>query len=290
MLKTVWLTGKPNIDETGCVMLLGGFDGLHAGHQRLLERAKDYGLPIGITSIVGGKGKEALFTEQEREELFRLFGIDFVFELPFEEIKDVTPEAFASLLQEKFPVKAFVCGEDFRFGAGARGTPKTLKTSTQVCVEVEELVKIDGEKVSTSALKEWIAIGEVEKCNALLGYAYFLIGCVYADRKIGRTIGFPTANIAYPKGKFPLKQGVYETRVTVGGNEYKGITNYGARPTFDNEDTLTETYLDGFSGDLYGKQLTVRFVRFLREIQKFESADALKEQLQRDIRRVRTND
>ena len=90
--------------------------------------------------------------------------------------------------------------------------------------------------------------------------------------------------------KYPLKQGVYETCVEVDGVEYKGITNYGARPTFDNERVLTETYLDGFDGDLYGRKLTVKFLRFLREIRKFDSVLDLKNQLQDDIRRVRTND
>jgi riboflavin kinase/FMN adenylyltransferase len=103
-------------------------------------------------------------------------------------------------------------------------------------------------------------------------------------------MGFPTANILYPQEKFPLKQGVYETCVTVDGVRYKGITNYGARPTFDNACVLTETYLDGFHGDLYGKALKVEFVRFLREITRFADMQALKQQLETDIRRVRNND
>ena len=100
-------------------------------------------------------------------------------------------------------------------------------------------------------------------------------------------MGFPTANILYPEGKFPLKRAVYETRVCVDGKEYKCISNFGARPTFDNDRVLTETYLDGFEGDLYGKELTVRFVRFLRDIEKFDGAAALKRQLETDIERVR---
>ena len=98
------------------------------------------------------------------------------------------------------------------------------------------------------------------------------------------------AIVWYPIGKFPLKKGVYETRVLLNGKTYKGITNYGARPTFDNETITTETYLDGFDGDLYGKILTVQFIKYLRDVKKFDSVDDLKEQLQKDIRRVRDND
>ena len=114
-----------------------------------------------------------------------------------------------------------------------------------------------------------------------------MIGEVFKDRQVGRTIGFPTANVLYPQEKFPLKKGVYETKVEYNGVVYKGITNYGARPTFGNENVLTETYLDGFGGDLYGETLKIRFVRFLREIQKFESVELLKQQLEKDIKKVR---
>lgn len=292
MLKTVWLTEKLNslAISSGCVMLLGGFDGLHCGHQKLVERAKTYALPVGIMTIVGGKGREGLFTLAERERLFKEAGIDFVFEMEFSAIKNMSPETFAALLTREFPVQAFVCGDDFKFGKMAQGTPETLKQATRVRVEVVELVKINGVKISSCDIKNYLQALKVEEANALLGRRFFLVGSVQKDRQIGRTLGFPTANIEYPQGKFSLKAGVYETRVTIDGKEYKGITNYGARPTFDNDTVWTETYLDGFDGDLYGKTLTVEFVRFLRNVEKFDSADSLKKQLQTDIRRVREND
>ena len=113
---------------------------------------------------------------------------------------------------------------------------------------------------------------------------------MFKDRGVGKTIGFPTANIRYPKDKFPIKKGVYQTCVCIDGKAYNGITNFGARPTFDDSTVVTETYLDGFSGDLYGKTLEVQFKRFLREIKKFDSVEELQRQLQTDIRRVREND
>ena len=286
MLKVVDFTQKRN-SASGCVMLLGGFDGLHIGHKKLMETAKTYALPIGVMTILGGKAGLSLFTAEERAEIFSRVGADFMLELPFEEIRGLSPNAFLELLKEKFSPKVFVCGDDFRFGKDACGSAEILKTAGQVCVET--LCKIDGEKVSATAVKGFLALGDVEKANAFLGENYFLIGKVYKDRGVGKTLGFPTANIAYPKDKFPIKKGVYETRVTVENVTYKGITNYGHRPTFDDNADCTETYLDGFSGDLYGKILKVEFVRYLRDIQKFESAEQLKAQLEKDIARVRND-
>ncbi len=268
-------------------MLLGGFDGLHIGHKKLVEKAKTYALPIGVMTILGGKAGLPLFTAEERGEIFKRAGVDFMLKLPFEEIRGLSPNAFLALLNQKVAPKAFVCGDDFRFGKDACGSAEILKTAGQVCVET--LCKVNGEKVSATAVKAFLARGEVEKANAFLGENYFLIGQVYKDRGVGKTLGFPTANIAYPKDKFPIKKGVYETRVTIENVTYKGITNYGHRPTFDENADCTETYLDGFSGDLYGKTLKVEFVRYLRDIQKFESAELLKAQLEKDIRGVRND-
>lgn len=286
MLKTVWLTDKKDSAQ-GAAMLLGGFDGLHLGHRQLLSRAKESGLPVGIMTIVGAKGQKNLFTFAERERIFKTSGADFVFELPFAEIKDLSADDFIRLLQTEFSPRVFVCGEDFRFGAGAKGNAEILKAMDTVRVEVLPLVEIGGEKVSSGTVKKHLEKSDVATANALLGEEFFLLGEVIKDRQVGRTLGFPTANILYPSEKFPLKTGVYETKICVGNDTYQGITNYGARPTFDNDVVLTETYLDGFSGDLYGKTLKIDFVRYLRDIQKFDSADELKKQLTKDIERVR---
>lgn len=287
-MRTVWLDKQPNIAKAGSVLLLGGFDGLHAGHKKLLDSARRYGLPIGITTIFGCKNSDALFTAEERRQVFSSMGFAFVCETSFEEIKDVQAEAFAQRLKDKYTVQAFVCGDDFRFGKGALGTPETLKYLAKV--NVEEILMHGGKKISSTTVKQCLANGNVEEANTLLGDMFFLTGEVIAGRKVGREMGFPTANVLYPQGKFAIKNGVYETRVEVDGKLYSAITNYGARPTFDNGQVLTETYIDGFSGDLYGKRIKIEFVRFLREIQKFNSAEDLRAQLNEDIRRVRSND
>ena len=289
MLKTVDFSGQFDKNR-GCVMLLGGFDGLHVGHKTLVKKAKAFSLPIGIMTIVGGKDEKNLFTLKEREDVFKSAGVDFAFELPFAEIKDLSPQEFSKLLFDEFQPTAFICGDDFRFGKNACGSAQMLKQAGQVRVEVEKLITANGEKISSTKIKTYLTTGQVEQANKLLGEEFFILGAVVKDRGVGKTLGFPTANIAYPKEKYPIKQGVYETRVWVNGKEYKAITNYGNRPTFDNDIIVMETYLDGFNGTLYGKELKIRFKRYLRAIKKFESAEELKAQLNEDIRRVREDD
>ncbi len=288
MLKTVNLTGKYQ-SGAPCVMLLGGFDGAHVGHRKLISHAREYGLPVGAMTIGGGKKKKNLFTFSEREDIFRSLSVDFVFELPFSEIRDLPPADFVRILTEAFSPRAFVCGEDFRFGKGAEGTPKQIKDLTRVSVEILKLVCVDGEKASSSLVKELLEKGDAARAAKVLGEPFFLKGEVVKDRQVGRLMGFPTANILYPEEKFALKKGVYEAAAEVDGKEYKGISNFGSRPTFGNARVLTETYLDGFDGDLYGRTITVRFLRYLRDIKKFEDMNALKGQLESDIERVRSN-
>ncbi len=280
---------EEKLHTTPCVLLVGGFDGLHAGHKALVARAKEYRLPIGVMSITGGKG-EPLFTVPEREEIFFRAGADFCFFLEFEKIKRFSPEEFCSLILNRFCAQAFVCGEDFRFGKDACGIPEMLKEQTGKETAVLPLLFKNGEKVGSSSVKRAILNKDLPMANDLLGEKFFLKGEVQKDRGVGRTLGFPTANISYPNGKYPLPYGVYETETEVNGIVYRGITNYGARPTFSNGTVVTETYLDGFSGDLYGKTLSVRFVRFLRETVRFNGVDDLKERLKKDVRRVREND
>ena len=280
MFKTVAFTEQLNTQ--GCVILLGGFDGLHVGHRLLLSRALAYGLPVGVMTIVGGKG-EGLFTVAEREKIFRSAGIDFAFELPFDEIKEIAAEEFVRLLEQQFQPKVFVCGDDFRFGKAATGDAQSLARMAKTSVEVVPLLVRGGEKVSSSTVKRLLEMGDVVGANELLGEPFFLKGKVVAGRKVGRTIGFPTANIEYPKEKFALAPGVYPTMLELDGKRYSGITNFGAQPTFLNGQVCVETYIDGFQGDLYGQELTVCFVKKLREIVKFDSVDGLIEQLHKDL-------
>ena len=280
------LTDKP-LCET--VTVLGGFDGAHIGHKLLIECAKHTGHTVVMMTILGGKAGKSLFTDEEKESVFRSLGVDFVLALRFEEIKDLSPEEFIVYLEKECGANSFVCGADFRFGKDAQGSPKTLEEMGKA-VFVQDILYDGEEKVGATLIKNCLETGDIERANKLLGFEFFLDGEVVKDRGVGRTIGFPTANILYPSDKFPLKKGVYETRIFVDGKEYKGITNYGARPTFNDETITTETHLISYTGSLYGKKLRVRFVRWLRGVRRFSSEADLKTQLEKDKKEVEKND
>ena len=187
------------------------------------------------------------------------------------------------LLEANFSPTVFVCGEDFRFGKGAAGTAHNLSTMTKAKVEVLPLLEVKGEKISSSTVKQLLLAGKLTEMNALLSEPFFLSGSVIAGKRLGRQIGFPTANFLYPKEKLQLPYGVYETQVSVDGKTYSAITNFGDQPTVEGRQVFVETHIIGFSGDLYGRMLTVRFIKKLRDIQKFACVEDLKNQLQADV-------
>lgn len=272
-----------------CIFLLGGFDGLHIGHKKLIDCAKKYNLPVGIMSIEGGKGKN-LFTPFERGKIFSRQGLNFIYSVPFtEEFKNTTKDKFLTSFIERFEVKAFVCGEDFRFGKSAEGTPEFIREFTGIPVHALGVLTVGGKKAGMFLVKEYLKNGEVERANKLLLQPFFLSGKVEAGRKTGRTLGFPTANFSYPENKFPLKEGVYAVHAQLGGKIYRGIANFGACPTFGVTYQKLEVYFDGYEGDLYGKEIDVYFNSYLRNVQKFENKEALKAQLKEDLLRVRTH-
>lgn len=269
-----------------CVLLLGGFDGLHIGHKKLLDRAKEYRLPVGIMTILGGKG-QALFTLAERREIFARAGIDFFFCEPFTpQFRDTDRETFLTNLLRRYNVRAFVCGEDFRFGKDAAGTPAFLREFTGIPVHALDVLQVDGKKVGASSVKEYLAAGNIAQANGLLVFPFFLCGTVQQGRHVGHTYGFPTANFSYPPEKFPLKEGVYAIHAELNGKTYRGIANFGPCPTFGVEDRKAEAYFDGFHGDLYGKTVDLVFDGYLRDIRKFPDKAALAAQLREDIRRA----
>ena len=277
--------GKKELDA--CALLLGGFDGLHLGHRLLLEEAKKTGLSVGITSIIGGKGG-CLFTAKEREVIFARTGVDFVYEIDFtDEVRSTSAEDFLRDLFDLIPTKAVFCGEDFRFGRDALGTPELLKKHTPCAVNVLKIAEWGGKKVSISTCKELLSCGELRKLNELLIEPYFMQGEVEHGRQVGRTYGFPTLNLTLPAEKLSPKEGVYGGYAETPKGRYKTIVNVGARPTFGVEEKKIEAYLDGFSGDLYGETVRIYPTEFYREITKFSNAYELKKQLEKDIERLR---
>lgn len=269
-----------------CALLLGGFDGFHVGHRTLLNEAKKSGLAVGLTSFSGCKGGE-VFSFEERELIFRREGFAFADERRFDEsFRNTSAEDFIADLFKKFPIKALYCGEDFRFGKGAKGDAELLKKLAPCPVTVLPLKRENGQKVSASRMKELLSEGKISEVNALLGYGYFMRGVVEEGRRVGRTLGFPTANLALPADKFLMKEGVYAGSAETPQGVFPAILNLGARPTFGVEEKKLEAYLKGFSGDLYGCATCVYPAEYLRPIRKFSSKEELIRQLERDKARL----
>lgn len=270
-----------------CALLLGGFDGFHAGHETLLKEAQKTGLPVGITAISGGKAGGDIFTFRERETLLNEKGFSFVLEIEFsEEFKNTSAEDFLCALFEKINARAVFCGEDFRFGKGALGTPELLKKLALCPVGVLPLKTEGGEKIATSKLKQQLAAGDLVPVNKILCGGFFVSGEVERGRGVGHTYGFPTLNVTYPKEKFAIKDGVYGGYAETPKGRFPAIINFGARPTFNVSEKKAEAYLKGFEGDLYGAAVRIYPTQFLRPIMKFSSEAELENQLKKDVERI----
>lgn len=271
-----------------CALLLGGFDGLHAGHMTLFAAALETGYPIGIMSITGGKSGGDVFTFAEREYIYSRAGASFALEIPFtEKVKNTPAESFARGLFKRIRAAAVFCGEDFRFGKDALGTPALLERFAPCPVHVLPIKTANGEKVAVSTIKTLLSEGRMEAVNRLLACDYFVQGAVEHGRQVGRQYGFPTLNLSFPVEKFPIQEGVYGGYVETGRGTYLSIINFGARPTFGVVEKKAEAYLDGFQGDLYGETVRLFPTEFYRPITKFLDADALKTQLEKDIQRLK---
>ena len=277
-----------------CLLVLGCFDGLHIGHAELLKKAKLQakinGLDLGVMLFADGKGGKQLCSFDERVALLEGYNVKFVLKVNFDdEFKKIKPLDFLACLEEKLNLKAYMSGKDFRFGNGKKGKASTLKSyaddeENSVWYMSVKDVTYGDEKVSTTRIKELLEKGEVKLAADLLGRNYSVSGTVIhgADRG-GKIIGYPTLNVRYGEDKYPVKHGVYKVKCAVGRVEYFGIANYGARPTFDENDPVLEVYLDNFSGEHYDETVTVEFLDYIRDIQKFENAEALAAQLSEDI-------
>ena len=267
-----------------CALLLGGFDGLHIGHSVLLKAAKETGLPVGATLLTGNKAGGNVFTFEEREGIFSRAGASFVLELPFtEELKNTSAQDFLKNLFSQVEAKAVFCGEDFRFGRHALGTPELVKELAPCPVRVLPLQTENGKKIATSQIKELLAIGDIRGANRLLLEPYFIRGRVEHGRKTGRTYGFPTINLTYPAEKFPIKEGVYGGSTRTPFGTFPALIHFGECPTFGVTYKKVEAYLKGFEGDLYDKTVEICPARYLRPVQKFAGREALEAQLERDM-------
>ena len=280
------------------VISLGKFDGIHRGHELLMEqlaKKKKDGLKTAIFTFdippkknVEHVETKVLTTNEEKMHIFEELGIDYLVECPFtKEIMCMEPEDFIRMLVEKLSVKCIVAGEDFHFGHNRRGDYEMLrKYAGEYGYEAIILKKMkeDARDISSTFVREEIAAGNIEKANHLLGYHYFVKGVVKHGNRIGRTIGIPTVNLLPPEEKLLPPFGVYVTEVLIDGKRYRGVTNVGCKPTIEGKNPVgVETHLLEFREDVYDQVVTVEFIHRLREERKFENIEALKEQMQKDI-------
>ncbi len=268
---------------------LGYFDGIHIAHRYLIGLAAEYARQHGLETAIftftknvklGHKGKD-LFTQEQKIEQMKNLGVDLFYSPDFADFSQLTPRQFVeNVLIKSMGAKAVFCGENFFFGKDRRGNVQVLK---QLCDEFglqfiqADTVHLDGETVSSSSVRTAIEAGDMEKATAMLGEPYSVQLEVVHGKQLGRTLGTPTINQIYPANMCTPKEGVYITSTVVDGVRYPSATGFGHRPTVNNDFNDTcETYIKGFSGDLYGKVVKVEFHKFLFESRKFNSLDELK--------------
>ncbi len=274
--------------EKATVTALGFFDGVHIAHTALLKKtvafAKEKKLIPAVFTFTDAPHKtgERLLSLEERLSRFALHGIEVVFTADFGALKELSPEDFIeSILKNICHASAAVCGFNFRFGKNAVGDAAFLQEHLPESIVLDP-VKQGGEAVSATRVRNLLEQGAVEDAARLLGKPYTVKAVVDRGKALGRTIGFPTANMK-PNELLP-KNGVYETRVLIDGMIYAALTDIGFRPTAEKKgERRMETHIPHFSGDLYGKELAVSFIRRLRDEKQFESIEALRAQLALDL-------
>ncbi len=275
------------------VVAVGSFDGVHLGHQHLLHRAKEEAkarhLPLLVYTFdpptkVFTRGEGFLMDLEEKVEALRALGVEMILAVPFNaEFAARSAEAFLEDLRA-LGAEAVYVGEDFRFGKGRAGTPEALERVAPV--RIVPLLELGGEAVKSSRIRHLLGEGRVEEARHLLGRPYSAYGVVVEGERLGRRLGFPTANLAVHPLKV-LPPGVYAVEAEGPFGRRKGVANVGTRPTLEGKERRLEVHLLGFAGELYGAELKVVFLKKLREERRFESLEALRAQIARDIQAAR---
>ena len=293
------------MDGRPCVATIGFFDGVHRGHRFLIDCVKRLARERGLEAVIitfpvhprmvmqPGFQMPLLSTPEEKRRLLGEQGVDRVVELPFTlELSRLTAREFmVEALQRRLCVDTLVIGYDHRFGHNrSEGFEDYCRYGGEIGMRVvrAEVCVVDGVTVSSSAIRRFLCGGEVAIAARCLGYEYYLEGTVVDGFKVGRRLGFPTANLRVEEpGKLVPADGVYAVRVAVGGRTYAGMLNIGVRPTVDNGgDRSVEVHILRFGSDIYGEHMRVDFVQRIRNEQKFAGTDELVAQLRRDAAEV----
>jgi len=273
----------------GRVIALGLFDGIHQGHKDIIRKAVVTAERDGLTSTVQTfrnlikNDSRSLYSMEEKHELIGSLGADELFVLDFDAVKDMEPEQYLTdVLMYRAVADTLVLGEDYRFGRGAKGDVNLIRefakaNDIRVIVLKDHLLEGTGRKISTTWLREALSEGDADLARDLCGgrnYSY--TGYCVQGKMMGRTMGFPTANINIPEDKFVVRRGVYVSRVILGQRVLYGVTNIGRRPTLENaENDVAETFIFDFDEDIYGAKFTVELLHFLRPEEHYGSKDEL---------------
>ena len=284
------------------IYALGFFDGVHMGHQALLRKCRQLAAEQGCKAaavtfsshpdtLVLGKTPGLINTIEDRVRLLHSTGIDDVVVLPFDKKMQTMPwQDFLDFLREEYHAAGFVCGYDFRFGHMGAGDQEKLQAYCQehnLCCAFEAKVRLGEFRVSSTYIRTLLEKGAIISANVFLAHKHILTGKVVSGRKLGRTLGIPTANLHLPEELVKLPFGVYCCKAEVDSKTWLAVTNIGNRPTVGGHRVTVEPWLLDFEGDLYGKELTLSFYHFLRPEQKFPSLDALKEEILKNAAETR---
>lgn len=285
--------------EEPTVLSLGKFDGLHRGHELLMDyvfRKKQEGLKAVVFTFdipprksVDHVAAKVLTTNEEKSQLFENIGIDYLIECPFtKDIMCMEPELFIEYMVSQLNVKCMVVGKDFHFGHNRRGDYHMLRQYASKYgyeVEVVDKMQEDGRDISSTFVREQIVAGNIEKANELLGYRYFVEGTILHGKRMGKAVlGIPTINLIPPDEKLLPPFGVYFSVTEWDGKIHPGITNIGCKPTVEGKNPVgVETHIFDFDEDIYGKEVKVSFIKKIRAEKKFESLEALKQQMSHDV-------
>ncbi len=293
--------GEIRKQKNPVVACIGYFDGMHKGHQALvnatLEKAKELGVESGLitfdpdpwVTLRDAKDVKHITPLQQRINIAVELGIKNIFILNFtKEMAALSPVDFIKVL-DSCNIKALICGFDYHYGQFGKGDIESLKRDADFEVIVIDAVSDSEGKISSTRITNLIEEGEVHKAEELLGYAYRVEGYVVHGNAKGRTIGYPTANVSVPSEYLEPKSGVYACFALIDGKKYKAMVNIGHNPTFNYTETMSlEAYILDFSGDLYDKRLKISFKYYLRPEKKFKYIGNLKMQLEQDEFAVRT--
>lgn len=290
---------KNDIGDSRTAIALGQFDAIHKGHMEIISRvvnhAKEnnmkslvYMLENNPQEVISGKVIPLVNTVEKRLEILESLGVDMVVLEKFDRDYMSIPytEFVCEYLYKKLNAGFVSVGYNYRFGKGGLGNTDLLTRECKRCgigTAVVPKVEVDGEAVSSTAIREKVSGGDLSGTEKMLGRSFSVKGEVVRGNQIGgRYLGFPTANIELPTEIIQPKLGVYASRTRVGGRTYKSITNIGAKPTVGDTGVSIETHIDGNFGELYGQIIEVELCRYIRDIKKFENLDALAEQLKKD--------